>query len=278
MLISSQMHRFLSRAKKRVCVSSPEILRYRRTRAFTLLELLVSIAIVGILSVLTIGITKRVLFSARNAGCISNLRQYGVAFNLFAAENNNRFPKGSSQDLWFDQLAPYVTTLNPDETKTSVIAAKRIEEGKLRCPAFSAVLYKYYPNEADAQKRRGYQYNRFLQPEHNSDNETMRLPSVAQIQHADSLPVLWDTPGKSADTSGYPGPDAPSVNNYCIRKYRHEGKINLLMVSGAVISRLGKYDPNEEVPTRETSTSEDIPFEKGGIDWRADGKPFYWRR
>ncbi len=62
------------------------------TNAFSLLELLVVIAIIAVLAAISIPMTKRAIESGRAAGCVSNLRQIGVALNLYLAEHNATMP------------------------------------------------------------------------------------------------------------------------------------------------------------------------------------------
>lgn len=65
---------------------------------FTLIELLTVIAIIGILAAILIPVVGRVRESARNAGCQSNLRQWHVAWMLYAQDNNDRVPTGFHPD------------------------------------------------------------------------------------------------------------------------------------------------------------------------------------
>ncbi|TLD71987.1 type II secretion system protein [Phragmitibacter flavus] len=60
--------------------------------AFTLLELLVVVSIIGVLAALAVPVSQRVLHQARSSHCIGNLRQLGAAVNLHLAENNNFLP------------------------------------------------------------------------------------------------------------------------------------------------------------------------------------------
>jgi prepilin-type N-terminal cleavage/methylation domain-containing protein/prepilin-type processing-associated H-X9-DG protein len=72
-----------------------------RIRAFTLIELLVVTAIIAILTALLLSVLGHAKASAQAAGCRSNLRQWGTATLLFAAENGDRLPRnGSSGGNW----------------------------------------------------------------------------------------------------------------------------------------------------------------------------------
>jgi prepilin-type N-terminal cleavage/methylation domain-containing protein/prepilin-type processing-associated H-X9-DG protein len=59
---------------------------------FTMIELLVVIAIIAILAALLLPVLSRVKERAQKASCISNLRQCGLALQLYAGENNDFYP------------------------------------------------------------------------------------------------------------------------------------------------------------------------------------------
>ncbi|HEY9250080.1 MAG TPA: DUF1559 domain-containing protein [Rariglobus sp.] len=102
----------------------------RRTRAaFTLVELLSVIAIIGILAAIIIPTVGAVRKAAHNTVCKSNLRQWGVALQLFTSESRQRYipyEGGPDNDFitwnsaangvgnaanakaWFNVLPPYV--------------------------------------------------------------------------------------------------------------------------------------------------------------------------
>ena len=67
-------------------------LSHRGTGAFTLVELLTVIAIIGLLAALLLPALEGGKARAKLVGCQSNLEQLGLAFHAFAHDHNSKFP------------------------------------------------------------------------------------------------------------------------------------------------------------------------------------------
>ena len=67
-----------------------------RTPAFTLVELLTVIAIIGILAALLMPVLNKTELRAKRIVCVNGLEQIGLAFHTFSGDHNGKFPMAIS--------------------------------------------------------------------------------------------------------------------------------------------------------------------------------------
>jgi len=85
---------------------------------FTLIELLVVIAIIAILAALLLPALARAKEKARNVTCLSNLKQWGLAFQMYAEDNDDQVPEegnvvvpianNQNADAWYNRISPQI--------------------------------------------------------------------------------------------------------------------------------------------------------------------------
>ncbi|AHF90124.1 hypothetical protein OPIT5_07700 [Opitutaceae bacterium TAV5] len=131
----------------------PSSARPRMLRsAFTLVELLTVIAIIGILAALIIPVTGTIRQRARSAQCVSNLRQVGIGLTAYAGENKGRFPPRYSSSpatpSWRFILGPYLGI------HTMGSAPRPGSDGVLLCPD-----HTYNPLPGGDGRKNPYGYN-----------------------------------------------------------------------------------------------------------------------
>jgi prepilin-type N-terminal cleavage/methylation domain-containing protein/prepilin-type processing-associated H-X9-DG protein len=81
-----------------------------RNRGFTLIELLVVIAIIAILAAILLPVLEQAQKRALRIECVSNVRQWGLAFQIYATDNNDNLPPGftAPKGMWMLELIQYI--------------------------------------------------------------------------------------------------------------------------------------------------------------------------
>ena len=109
-------------------------------RGFTLLELLATVAIIGLLAALIFPAMGGVRDRANAAGCASNLRSIGGLMTIYAADHDGYLPIQRDEpanvwpfSTWMGALAPYAgVTIKPTSSFNDMLSG--VFSGVFRCP------------------------------------------------------------------------------------------------------------------------------------------------
>jgi len=206
--------------------------------AFTLVELLVVISIIGLLAGLAVPAISGGLKSAKAGACLSNLHQIGIATMAYAADNSFKLPDaGASSPEWATTLASFVST--GTKSKKSIFVCPGCEKPVQEATGTDvAVTYGVHSG---------------LMPQgKTASNITCVVRPIEVILAGDvcqdpgnkgwSPFCIQDPPIFSSQSGGRGGStdlaspisyatDADTGNNRWLR-YRHAGKVNVVMVDG----------------------------------------------
>lgn len=97
---------------------------YKSKRGFTLIELLVVISIIAILMSVLIPSLRKARDQAKSVICLSNLKHWGLIFQMYTQDNNNSYPSGRYvYSSWMQELRMYYSDIDelrccPTATKT----------------------------------------------------------------------------------------------------------------------------------------------------------------
>lgn len=174
--------------------------------AFTLVELFVTIAILGLLAALLLPTLANGRVSAQRIKCVSNLRQLGLATHMYWDDNAAAcFRYGGSatnggQLYWFGWMGPGAEGQRTFDARLGVLYPYLQGRGIELCPAFNYISpqFKLKANSASY----GYGYNLFLsapasQPPVNSSRllepaTTALLADAAQVN-------TWQAPAAASN-------------------------------------------------------------------------------
>jgi len=223
----------------------------RSTAAFTLVELLVVMAVIAVLASLLLPALGRAQDKARATECVSNLRQWGLAYRQYADDNQDFLPRRGqgvqplaqidrSED-WFNALPPYFAT----QPYQQLFAANQ----KLK-PHSSSVFICPVATDPGSNHFLPYGMNMNLCP-WNLPQQT----KFAEVVQPAQVVAMADAPGPYASTY-------PSSKPYSVVA-RHTGRVSILFLAGQANSFTGAYvgcgvgDPNRDDVRWLTGTDSD---------------------
>lgn len=150
----------------------PRLTRYRL--AFTLVEMLVVIAILGVLAALLLPVFSRGKEAARATACVSNLHQIGLALQVYVDNHHNRLP--IMRDRSVDTNSPPTNALPGVDV---VLKTELGNQNVLRCPSDRKGIFE--------QTGSSYSWNSLLNGE---DADHLKVLGLNFSPHA--IPVFFD--------------------------------------------------------------------------------------
>ncbi len=216
-----------------------------RSGAFTLIELLTVIAIIGILSALAMVAIGKARESAKRATCTSNLRQIGMALHLCANDHKNSIPTRAYKDAedtgdgsWHRWLikAGYVT---PDYKPSSGLTTSSI----FYCPS-------WFPTRPQDSINNQYRYGmRVWAPPGEAFSDKL-MPLTCLENPADFF-LIADS---YYTNTGYQGYQIRQGSTAWRVHLRHGNRANTLFADGHVAAKDRAYFAS--VPERQASYGE----------------------
>jgi prepilin-type N-terminal cleavage/methylation domain-containing protein/prepilin-type processing-associated H-X9-DG protein len=143
-------------------------------KSFTLIELLVVLGVISVLAGLLLPAFSKAKEAGRATACLSNLRQIGIALQLYTQDNNNRLP--IMRDRSFDTNGPPTNSLPSVE----VVLTNQLGSVKvLKCPSDRRQIYE--------QTGSSYSWNSLL---NGQDAEHLTVLNIDFDAH--QIPVFFD--------------------------------------------------------------------------------------
>ncbi len=180
----------------------------RLRRAFTLIELIVVIAIIAILAAILFPVFAQAREKARQAGCLSNLKQAGLALGMYVQDYDEAMPNACSWGkAWLH--GPAATECPPIRRAGAPAYAQELLQPYVKnadvwfCPSTGRTKALNVSNPSEVQNRgqngTSYIWNHMTQtvpygPLRGRPSVRVSGLSIASIPRPSEAPVFWDMP------------------------------------------------------------------------------------
>lgn len=170
----------------------------RVAKAFTLIELLVVIAIIAILAALLLPVLGRAQDKARAAFCLNNLKQWGLATHLYAADNLDLLPQeGKPTPLETDLANPSYQawyTLLPGLLNLPRYADMEWRTNAAAPPGKSIWICPANPRRCDTSSKTNNLFHYSLNEAHDgTGSDDLDRITLARIRNPTSVVWLFDS-------------------------------------------------------------------------------------
>ncbi len=165
-------------------------------RAFTLIELLIVIAIISILAAILFPVFGRARENARRTSCLSNQKQLGLAFMQYFQDYDERFPLlgkgGAAETSWFFTVQPYIKSIQLMRCPSDD-AATWVPDADYLNPLITTILAT-----STRYRRASYALNGYLPDGNSNPGQGGNFPHIASIARASNVIFLSETPSTFA--------------------------------------------------------------------------------
>ena len=221
----------------------------RLNHGFSLIELIVVIAIIALLIGILLPVISRIRESGRSTVCLANVQQWGAAYHMYLASNRASAmsePRADSDLAWWERLAPYIGDPRPllvcpdaREPLPGLMRPDGTPRFESRGSAAAAWRSAVVPLTRDTAVRKyigSYGFNVWVyhHPFPNMKKLYIQLPT----KYASNVPLLGDcVTAWALPTDGDAVPEnlinpfqGGGVGNYCLD--RHQLAVNLVFLDG----------------------------------------------
>ena len=246
--------------------------RCRGKRNFTLIELLIVIAIIAILAGMLLPALNSAREKSRTANCIGNLKQIGVVFQSYANDWNDYITPGSystpdNNDMPWQRTYVKSGYLPASNWAGDISTKPGLVKGVYRCPTES-FLGSVWGDWGASHYGMGfyfgsYTYGGYADPA--SVNYTWCFRKISQVnRNVSEVAAFGDKAPRSEFTVDYlyfafppPSPTAATYYNPLLRGLRHNNSMNVAMLDGHAVNMKLNNFPN---PSNCATTDEAVKY------------------